>query len=165
MAGKTKPTNPLMINEQSWDKAKVMDILCAAIASSSSSIATILASGHEGNTLPGYSTVAVWMAKDDALREQYTRAKEAQAEHMAEEVVDIADAGTNDWMEANDPDNPGYRANGEHIQRSRLRIETRKWLMGKLKPKKYGDSTRLEHTGKMTLEQLITGSNDGTERD
>jgi len=165
MAGKAKPTHPLMINDQSWDRAKVMDIVCERIATSSNSIVTILAAGHEGNTLPTYTTFKAWLNENDSLSAQYARAKEDQIEHMAEEVVDIADTGTNDWMAENDPDNPGYRANGEHIQRSKLRIDTRKWLMGKLKPKKYGDSTRLEHTGKMTLEQLIAGSNDGTERD
>lgn len=164
MAGKrTKAPHFLMVNDQSWDRSRVIDVLCGAIASSSSGIATILAAGYQGHPLPSYSTVALWLSTDTELSERYARAKEAQAEHMGEEMLDIADSATNDWMETNDPDNPGYRANGELVQRSRLRIDTRKWLMGKLKPKKYGDSTRLEHVGKVSLEHLVAGSNDSTE--
>lgn len=66
-------------------------------------------------------------------------------EHWAEEIIEIADDGSNDWMERNDKDNPGFVANGEHIQRSRLRSDNRKWLLSKLAARKYGD--KLEHTG------------------
>ncbi len=52
-------------------------------------------------------------------------------------------------MAAHKDDDEGYKLNGEHVQRSRLRIDTRKWLAGKLKPKKYGDRINLDHAGEI----------------
>lgn len=65
-----------------------------------------------------------------------------QAEGMADEILEIADDGRNDWMEIQnrDGDNIGWKVNGEAVQRSRLRIDARKWLLSKLLPKKYGTS-------------------------
>lgn len=72
--------------------------------------------------------------------DQYARAKEESADSLADEILDIADNATNDWMKRNHgEDDPGWVANGENIQRSRVRIDTRKWIASKLKPKKYGD--------------------------
>ena len=62
-------------------------------------------------------------------------------------MLDIADDSTNDYMMKQGEDGSEYEAlNAEHIQRSRLRIETRKWLSSKLKPKKYGDKIQQEIT-------------------
>lgn len=80
--------------------------------------------------------------------DQYARARAVQSEHMAEEILAIADNGQNDWMERNGEDSPGWTLNGEHIQRSRLRVDSRKWLMSKLAPKKYGERVTQEMTGK-----------------
>lgn len=88
---------------------------------------------------PKYSQFMQWLCDDKELADKYAKAKEVQADYIAEEILDIADDGTNDWMLANDPENPGYKANGEHLNRSRLRVDTRKWIASHLKPKKYGD--------------------------
>jgi hypothetical protein len=93
--------------------------------------------------MPGKTTVFEWLAEDAAFADQYARAKEAGIEAMAEEVLDISDNATNDWMERHGQDDAGWQANGEHIQRSRLRVDSRKWLLSKLAPKKYGDRTTL----------------------
>lgn len=93
--------------------------------------------------MPGRTAVFNWLAKHKEFAGQYARAKQEGMEAWADEIIDIADTGKNDWMERNDSDNPGYAANGEHIQRSRLRIDTRKWLLSKLAPKKYGDKLAL----------------------
>jgi hypothetical protein len=68
-------------------------------------------------------------------------------EAWADEIVDICDDASNDWMERNNGDDKesSWVLNGEHVQRSRLRIDTRKWLLSKLKPEKYGD--KLQHGG------------------
>ncbi len=67
---------------------------------------------------------------------------------MAEEIQDIADDGTNDWMEVNGREVTGWKENGESIQRSKLRVDTRKWLMAKMKPKRYGDAINTDITSK-----------------
>jgi hypothetical protein len=69
-----------------------------------------------------------------------------QLEYWADETIEIADDGQNDWMERERPDGGiDVLLNGEHVQRSKLRIDSRKWLLSKLKPERYGDS--LKHIG------------------
>lgn len=97
--------------------------------------------------LPCAATVFNWLRVHKGFLEQYTRAKEESADAMAEDILDISDNASNDWMDTNDDGNPGYRLNGENIQRSRLRVESRKWLMSKQKPKKYGDKVQQEVSG------------------
>ena len=89
--------------------------------------------------MPDKSTVFDWLAKYPGFADQYAKAKEESADAHADDILEIADDGSNDWMERNDPKNPGWLVNGEHMQRSRLRVDTRKWIASKLKPKKYGD--------------------------
>lgn len=97
--------------------------------------------------LPAKATVLRWIAQNESFRDQYARAKAEGAEAIAEEMFDIADDGSNDWMEKLDKEGNavGYQLNGEHVQRSRLRIETRKWYLSKIMPKKYGDKVDLNH--------------------
>jgi hypothetical protein len=141
----TVPSHPLMLNEKDWNKEMVMNHICDQLATTSYGIGTILKLGLNGNGLPSYSSIMSWLDSDETLLDRYTRAKEAQADFMADEILDIADDGTNDWMErySKDGESIGYQVNGEHVQRSRLRIESRKWLAAKLKPKKYGEKTTI----------------------
>nr|WP_286140681.1 hypothetical protein [Escherichia sp. ESNIH1] len=104
--------------------------------------------------MPSKQAVLRWLARNEAFRAQYVRAKEEGAEAIAEELFDIADDGSNDWMEKLDKDGEaiGYQLNGEHVQRSKLRIDTRKWYLSKIMPKKYGD--RIQHDQSITMNNL-----------
>lgn len=113
---------------------KIADEICFELAQGKS-----LRTVCKSDDMPSGVTVFAWIRKYPDFLKQYTRAKEESADAMAEDILDISDNATNDYMDQNDPENPGYRINGEHIQRSRLRVESRKWLMSKQKPKKYGD--------------------------
>ncbi len=95
--------------------------------------------------MPGKTTVLRWLARHEEFRSQYARARDLQAEHMADEILEIADDGTNDW-ETREQEGGGTITvvNHENIQRSRLRVDARKWLMSKMAPRKYGD--RIAHT-------------------
>lgn len=97
--------------------------------------------------MPNASTVFRWLSVHKSFSEQYARAKEEGAEALAEEMFEIADDGHNDWMERNGKDDAGWVANGENLQRSRLRVDVRKWYLSKIKPKKYGDKIQTELTG------------------
>lgn len=88
------------------------------------------------------TTLHDWLTKPE-FSEQYARAREDGCRMMAEEILEISDDGKNDWMAKNDPENPGYTFNGEHAQRSRLRVDTRKWLLSKMLPKEFGDKLEL----------------------
>lgn len=98
--------------------------------------------------MPAMSTVFRWLAEKTTFQEQYARAKGAQGEYYAEEILDIADDGTNDWVErkGSEGQSLGWVLNGEHVQRSRLRVDSRKWLLSKLLPKKYGDKIEIDQT-------------------
>jgi hypothetical protein len=94
--------------------------------------------------MPAESTVRQWAVNPEhEFYAQYTRAREIGYHAMADELVEISDDGSNDWMEREGVEVP----NGEHMQRSRLRVDTRKWLMSKALPKMYGDKTFHEHGG------------------
>lgn len=98
--------------------------------------------------MPVKATVFSWMRKYPEFLAQYTRAKQESADAMAEELLDIADDGTNDWMERYNKEGKaiGWQVNGEAVQRSKLRTDTRKWLMAKMKPKKYGEKLDVDVT-------------------
>lgn len=95
--------------------------------------------------MPDKATVMRWLHNQPDFRDQYTRAKDIGIEAIAEDILDIADDGENDWMERKNPDgeNIGWAFNGEAARRSQIRIDARKWLLSKLAPKKYGDKTTL----------------------
>lgn len=99
--------------------------------------------------LPATSTVFLWLSNDATFSEQYARAREAQADAIFDDILSIADDGRNDWMERKNSDgqNIGWSENGEAMRRSQLRIDARKWMAGKLKPKKYGEKLDLNLSG------------------
>lgn len=98
--------------------------------------------------LPGKSSVMRWLSDIPEFRDQYARARELQADYWADEIIEISDDGTNDYVEKGNRDGSTSQAvDSEHINRSRLRVDTRKWLMARLAPKKYGDRLTAEHSG------------------
>lgn len=106
--------------------------------------------------MPSAPTVRGWVVDDvHGFAEQYAHAREIGLDNVAEEILEIADNGANDWMEKNDPENPGYAHNGEHSQRSRLRVDARKWYLSKIAPKKYGDKTSVEMTVNTSLAERL----------
>src|SRR5271163_4177509 len=84
--------------------------------------------------LPVDSTINLWRHKYDEFSSQYNKAKLKQADLLAEECLDISDDSEQDYLESEE----GFvKCNNEFVNRSRLRIDTRKWLAGKLLPKQY----------------------------
>ena len=80
---------------------------------------------------------------DPEFAVRYARAMELRCERMAEEILEIADDSSNDWMEREGLIVPDH----ENVQRSRLRVDSRKWVLSKLMPRKYGDRVTQEITG------------------
>jgi hypothetical protein len=93
--------------------------------------------------MPDKATVFRWLRTNEAFCDQYTRAKEESADALTDEMLEIADDSTRDSIKTE----AGEVCNTEYVQRSRLRVETRKWIASKLKPKKYGEKVSTEHTG------------------
>ena len=106
--------------------------------------------------LPSVTTFMRWLAdeRNENLRERYARARELQAEYMAEDILSIADEECTmvkaDKHGSQDDDGQGNTEvvfDSTAVQRNRLRVDARKWLLSKLAPKKYGDKVTQEHTG------------------
>ena len=98
------------------------------------SIREIILDGKDD--LPSADTIYRRIASDTTFCEKYTRAREAQQDTYAEEMIAIADGVHPMFV-------------GKEVEEKRLAIETRKWTMGKLRPKKYNDHViKLEVTGK-----------------
>lgn len=100
--------------------------------------------------MPSCSTVFRWLLDEEKKKfwEQYEKSRNVQAEIMFEELLEIADDGTNDWMEKERDGNTSYFINGEAVSRSRLRVDTRKWFLSKVLPKKFGEKIDVTSDGK-----------------
>lgn len=111
-------------------------------------ICTEIMVGRSLNTIcrqddfPALPTVCTWLAapeKYPGFLERYREARAVQAEIGSDEIRDIADDVTED------------------VQRSRLKVDARKWNAVKLLPKRYGDIQRVEMGGKVTLTEEDQG--------
>ena len=101
------------------------DQICALIAEGKS-VQTISAMEE----MPSSAMIYRWLATDGDFVERYTRAREQQADKLAEEIVDIADT---------EPD----------PNKARIRVDARKWVAAKLKARVYGD--RIQVDGDMNV--------------
>lgn len=111
---------------------------------------------------PGHSTVYRWLDENQEFAGRFAAARAQGEDVIAQECLEIADDGSNDWMEQHSEESAsaGWRLNGDHVQRSKLRIDTRLKLLAKWNPKKWGDKQHIEHSGKLGLESLIAGDDD-----
>jgi hypothetical protein len=94
--------------------------------------------------MPYDSTVRDWIIDDrEGFHAQYMRAIQARAITWGEEILEVADDGSNDTFK--DPNTGQERVNAEVVARSRLRVDTRKWLLSKMLPKIYADKIDVNH--------------------
>jgi len=100
--------------------------------------------------MPHKSTVLRWLREKPQLRDQYRNARDDLLEYWASDILEIADDGTLDTI-------PGLNKYGDevmvpnhaNVQRDRLRIHARQWLLGKLQPKVYGDRVDVDVSGEI----------------
>lgn len=92
--------------------------------------------------MPSIATVFKWMRTNEEFLKQYARAKQESADAMAEEILDSADESLVDAYKSAD-----VRGVNAIVQAHRLKIDTRKWLMAKMKPKKYGEKVDVTSGG------------------
>lgn len=139
MTGRMTDGRPSIYSEE------IVDAICERLADGRSLRSICL-----DDDMPGQTTVFRWLAEEgkESFRQKYARARETQADAIFDECLDIADNAANDWMERQGENSEGWELNGEHVQRTRLRLDTRKWMAGKLAPKKYGDKLDLTTDGK-----------------
>lgn len=119
----TKPTG-----RPSEFTQEAADLICEEIAKGRSLRSICADDSAEFDKLPHERTVYRWLEdpEREAFRQQYARAREAQADGKFEQTWEIAQSAT-----------------VESVQVARLQIDTLKWQAGKMAPKKYGDKVAL----------------------
>lgn len=117
----------------------------------------------KADDMPAMSTVFKWLRLHKEFTEQYAHATEERTEAMVEDILDIADDGTNDLMTIVKGNAEYEVENKEVTNRSRLRVDTRKWIMAKMKPKKYGEKLDLTSDGKALPTPIYGGRSNGKE--
>lgn len=146
MAGKAKTTQKGKgtVGRPTDYTPELGDLICDMLAEGMS-----LRKVCSNNNMPDKSTVFRWLRSDPEFRDQYARAKEEAADALVEEMLDIADDASQDFQIVKSKKGNEYPVmNAEFAARSRLRVDTRKWIASKLKPKRYGD--KLDITGEQT---------------
>ncbi|WP_097504109.1 ubiquitin carboxyl-hydrolase [Escherichia coli] len=107
---------------------EVADDICALLASGESLVKVCKRPG-----MPAKATVFRWLSEHDDFRDKYAKATEARADSIFEEIFEIADTAIPDAAE---------------VAKARLRVDTRKWALARMNPRKYGDKVTNELVGK-----------------
>src|SRR3954463_4417905 len=89
-----------------------------------------------------HETVLRWAVRYPDFRHQYAQARALRVDWMTEEMLDIADDAASDW--ALDKEGNPKKVDREAVLRSRLGLETRKWLAARLDPKQWGERQQLD---------------------
>jgi hypothetical protein len=111
---------------------KIADLICERLAAGESLRAICRDEG-----MPTEAAVRLW-ARDDVqgFASQYAHARSLGYERLADELLEIADDGSSDTYV---DDKGNERTDADVVARSRLRVDTRKWLLSKMLPKVYGE--------------------------
>lgn len=137
----------------SYTEEDKKDIWNSVIADmiSGKSLRSILAD----ETMPSYATFYDWMSEDEVRLKQYARAASIRADIIFDEIKDISDSTDDDEITLDD----GKVVTNHHvINRDRLRVDSRKWMLSKMNPKKYGDKIEVDNKstdGSMTPPSFI----------
>ena len=115
--------------------------ICRAIATSTDSLTKICARNPD---FPNREAIWGWRFDHDEFSNMYDKAKRTQADLLAEEIAEIADDDSQDKIF--NEETGREVCNSEYVARSRLRVETRKWIACKLLPKVYGDKVTNDTT-------------------
>jgi len=121
------------------DKDNIFEYVCQEIEKGRA-----LRNVLKDENMPSTSTFYQWLDNDEVKAKQYARATEVRADIIFDDILAIADENTND---TSINENGIEVVNNDVIQRSRLRIDARKWVLSKLNPKKFGDKADITSGG------------------
>lgn len=102
--------------------------------------------------MPDLVTIYKWLRDFPEFLKQYDKAKSEQIDTLADEMIDISDDISSDKI-VNDEGKE--LVNNTAVNRSRLMVDTRKWIAERMKPKKYGVRQEIEHSGKIDSDVKI----------
>jgi len=119
------------------DKKEIWNSLIAEIISGRSVRSIIKDPG-----MPGLTALYEWIENDELKAKQYARACKIRADLIFDEILDISDNTGNDLITL---DNGKEVVNHEVINRDRLRVDSRKWMLARMNPKKYGEKIEIDN--------------------
>jgi hypothetical protein len=122
------------------DKDKVFNSIISEIENGAS-----LRSALRLNNNFSSSTFDAWIKEDEDKSNQYACARDKRTDLIFEQILTIADANENDILGVDD--NGRKIINNDVVQRNRLQIDARKWMLGKMNKRKYGDSIDMTSDG------------------
>lgn len=120
---------------------ELAEVICARLAAGEGLVRVCRDDG-----MPDLTSCYRWMRLHPEFLQMYARSKEECADTLADEIMEIADS------------DPGMNEMGIDrggVDHLKLRVDARKWIAAKLKPKKYGDAHKVEHSGTVSLEQIL----------
>jgi hypothetical protein len=132
--------------------AAIADKLCRELASSSDGLRRICRSNRK---FPSRSTVLRWLGENKDFRSQYASARDFQFQSLADEILEIADQVRIGTVTKTHANGKRERRTGDMVDRARLQVDTRKWLLSKLLPKKYGDHLEVETSQGDPISELL----------
>jgi hypothetical protein len=103
----------------------------------------------ESKDMPSSQTFYIWLDDDEEKSKRYARACADRADKLFEEILTISD---------DDEDDEKAFVGVNHIQRDKLRIDARKWVLSKMQPTKYGDKLQVDSTiddKRKTIDELF----------
>jgi hypothetical protein len=102
--------------------------------------------------MPSDGAVRHWVETDyQGFAARYAQARARGVERLADEILELSDDGSRDVKVL--PDGREI-VDYEVVARSRLRVDSRKWLLSKLLPKQYGDRVDLNHSGEISTREV-----------
>jgi hypothetical protein len=127
---KAKPKNPSKRTKPgSDDRARISALVLHGMRDGLSALKSCAKAGVNQSTFTG------WLNDDPALAKEYARAREDLIELMAQEILDISDQDVGETLDG--------KRDWAAVQKHKLQVDTRRWLLSKLAPKKYGDKLEL----------------------
>lgn len=119
--------------------------ICSEVSSGRS-----LRSICDDENMPARSSVFLWISRNKDFSDQYAKAQVDRATAMAEEILEISDDSQDDLLIQDGKASP----NSVSVARDKLKVDTRKWLLSRMDPKRYGDKVTQEHTGAVEISQI-----------
>lgn len=152
-AQRKKPSNPPTTGERAarkakWDPQRYSEAMAvkilAALSGDANTDPKSLRSICAAEGMPTEMTVRRWVAEDrDGFAARYAEARDYAIDHMAADTIRIADDSGLDVIGVN-PETGKPIVDGDAIARAKLRVDSRKWYVAKLAPKRYGDRLQVD---------------------
>lgn len=144
---------------------EITEAICSRIAGGES-----LLSVSKDPAMPGRSTICFWLVWEgepyETFQKAYQKACKARAHGIADEILEISDDSVRDITIVKDAKTGEERevVNHDHIQRSKLRVDSRKWLASKFLPDQFGDRVNVGGVAERPIETKEVSRNEVARR-